>query len=157
MKKTSNFIYFCVTFLFFSCLNFYYSNLISNKLIQGWHFSNAIFNLNYVKNTGAAFSILQNSTSVLIILSVIAFFALIYYIIKNLSTIQKKEIFFLSLLTSGVLGNLYERFAFGFVRDFFDLAFINFPIFNISDVFINIGVLGIVILLLLTKRPIKII
>jgi len=58
-------------------------------------------------------------------------------------------------LLAGILGNLYERIALGYVRDFFDLAFVNFPIFNISDIFINIGVLGIIILILLDKKPIK--
>ncbi len=44
----------------------------------------------------------------------------------------------------------------GFVRDFFELTFISFPIFNVSDIFINIGVFGIIVLILLSKKPIKI-
>lgn len=156
MKKTNNLAYFCITFILFNLFNFYCSNLISLKLEQGMHFSNQIIHLNYVKNTGAAFSILQNSTNFLMILSIIAFCALFFYIIKNLNTLKMKEIFFLSILISGILGNFYERFFFGYVRDYFELTFINFPIFNISDTFINIGVFGIIVLLLLTKKPIKI-
>ena len=156
MKKISKFKYFLTTFLFFMCFNFYFSNLVSYKLAQGWHFSNSLVRIIYVENTGAAFSILQNSTIFLIILSVIAFLAIIYYIIKNLEAVEVKEIFFLSFLISGILGNLSERLILGHVRDFFDLTFVNFPIFNISDIFINIGVLGIIILILLTKKPIKI-
>lgn len=155
MRKISSFKYFLITFLFFTCFNFYYSNLISQKLAQGWHFSNSLVRIIYVENTGAAFSIMQNSTKFLIFLSVIAFLSILYYIIKNLKTIEMTEVFFLSFLTSGILGNLAERVFLGHVRDFFDLAFINFPIFNISDIFINIGVLGIIILILLTKKPIK--
>ena len=62
-----------------------------------------------------------------------------------------KSIFFVSLLTAGIAGNLHERIVFGYVRDFFDLTFVNFPVFNISDIFINIGVIALIILILLKK------
>ncbi|MFA7658949.1 MAG: signal peptidase II [Candidatus Gastranaerophilaceae bacterium] len=156
MKKPNKFLFFLLTFFLFAGVNFYLSNIISHKLLQGWHFSNSLINIVYIENTGAAFSIMQNSTKFLIILSVIALLAIFYYIVKHLETVQPKVIFFLSLLASGIFGNLYERLFFGHVRDFFDLVFINFPIFNLSDIFINIGVLGIIILILLTKKPIKI-
>lgn len=155
MKKVSKFAYFLVTLLFFAGLNFYFTNLISYKLSHGWHFSNTLFRMTYMENTGAAFSIMQHSTNFLIILSAIALLGLFYYIIRNIEDILMKEIFFLSFMLAGILGNLSERLLLGYVRDFFDLIFINFPIFNISDIFINIGVLGIVILILLTKKPIK--
>lgn len=155
MRKLNNFSCFSVTFLFFTCLNFYFSNLIVQKLAHGWQFSNSLIHLISVKNTGAAFSLMQNSTNSLIILSVIALLAIFYYITKNLNKIQIAEILFLSFLTSGIVGNLHERLFFGYVRDFFDLTFINFPIFNISDVFINIGVLGIIILILVEKKSIE--
>lgn len=160
MKKLSKlnlskFGYFCVTCSFFTFLNFHFSTIIANKLSQGWHFSSSLIKLIYVENTGAAFSIMQDSTKFLIILSLIALWGIFYYVIRNLENLYMKEIFFVSFLVSGILGNLYERIFFGYVRDFFDLAFINFPIFNISDIFINIGVLGIIILILVTKKPIK--
>lgn len=156
MKKLSNLVYFCVTVLFFTLLDFYFSNILSSKLLHGWHFSSRLFNIIYAENTGAAFSIMQHSTKILIILSFIALLAIFYYIVKSLNAIQKKEIFLWSFLVSGILGNLHERLFFGYVRDFFDLTFINFPIFNVSDIFINIGVLGIIILILLSKKTSKI-
>lgn len=155
MRKLNNFSCFSVTFLFFTCLNFYFSNLIVQKLAHGWHFSNSLIHLISVKNTGAAFSLMQHSTNSLIILSVIAILAIFYYLTKSLNKIQMTEILFLSFLTSGIVGNLHERLFFGYVRDFFDLTFINFPIFNISDIFINIGVLGIIILILVEKKSIE--
>jgi len=156
MRKLSKFIYFAVTFLFFSYINFHFSNLISAKVASGWHLSGALVNIIDVKNTGAAFSILQNSTGFLIIVSVIALLTMFYFVIKNLENVLMRDIFFISILTSGIVGNMYERILFGYVRDFFELTFVNFPIFNISDVFINVGVLGIMGLILLTKKPIKI-
>jgi signal peptidase II len=155
MRKLSNFAYFSITFLFLSFSNLYFANLITRKLAQGWHSSGPLFNVVYAENTGAAFSLLQNSTKLLTFFAIIALFAIFYYVIKNMETSSKKVVLFLSFLASGILGNLSERVILGHVRDFFDLTFINFPIFNISDVFINIGVLGIIILILLTKKPIK--
>lgn len=155
MKKQSNFIYLLVTLLFFIISNFYFSNLIFNKLAHGYQLSNAIFSLVYIENTGAAFSIMQNSTTFLIVSSIIALIAAFYYLIKHLETTKMKEIFFWSFLISGIIGNLYERLFFGYVRDFIDLKFINFPVFNISDIFINIGVVGIIILLFIIKKPAK--
>jgi len=155
MKKLSNFIYFGITLLFFSFVDFYFSNLISQKLAHGWHSVGPIFKIVYVENTGAAFSIMQNSTTFLIILSVLALVGIVYFVIKNIENLYMRDLLFVSFLTSGILGNLYERAFLGYVRDFFDLTFINFPIFNISDIFINIGVLGIIVLLLATKKQIK--
>lgn len=155
MRKTAKFAYFSIMLLFFTGLNFYFSNLIFYKLSQGWHFSRRLLSIIYVENTGAAFSIMQNSEKFLIFLALLVICAILYYIIKNLENIYMKEIIFLAFLSSGVLGNLSERIFLGHVRDFFKLNFINFPIFNISDIFINIGVIGIIILILLTKKPTK--
>lgn len=159
MKKVSKFIYFLTTLAFFIAVDFYLSNLIIFKVATGWanewNASNKFINLVAVNNTGAAFSIMQNSTKFLIVLSIIAILLTIYYIIKNIETLFVKEILCISILLAGISGNLYERLFFGYVRDFFDLTFINFPIFNVSDVFINIGVFAIIILIILTKKPIK--
>jgi len=155
MKKLSNSIYFGITLVFFSFLDFHFSNLISQKLAHGWHSVGPIFKIVYVENTGAAFSILQNSTTFLIILSILAIVGIFYFVVKNIETLYMRELLFVSFLTAGILGNLSERLFLGFVRDFFDLTFVNFPIFNISDIFINVGVLGIIILLLSTKKQIK--
>ena len=161
LKRASKFIYFLITLSFFVGVNLYCSNLIVNKVSNGWasgqSFSNNLVDFIYVKNTGAAFSIMQNSTNFLIILSSIAILLMIYYIIKNIDSLFMKEVFCISLLMAGILGNLYERVFFGYVRDFFDLTFMNFPVFNISDVFINVGVFAIIVLILLTKKPIKLI
>lgn len=152
MTKKNKVLSFSLMLLCFIGFNFYFTNLISQKLQNGWHFSSAIMNIIYTQNTGAAFSIMQNSTGMLIILSIIALVAIFYFILKYLAKTNLTEIFFLSFLISGIVGNLYERIFLGYVRDFFEISFINFPIFNISDVFINIGVLGIMILVLLFKK-----
>ena len=154
-SKTTKYTYFLGMFTLFACINFYFSNLITHKLLNGWHFSNPIFRLIYVENTGAAFSILKDSTTFLIVISLVILFMGFLIVARNIENIPFKDFFFLSVLSAGILGNLAERLVFGHVRDFIELTFINFPIFNIADVFINIGVIGIIILILQSKKPIK--
>ena len=151
MEKASKLIYFAVCYIFFIFTEFYLSNMMVEQLTNGYRLSNPVFSLNYIKNTGAAFSILQDSRELLIILSMIALVLLALHVIKHIKTISLKAIFFISLLSAGIAGNLHERIVYGYVRDFFQLNFINFPVFNISDIFINIGVIALIILILIKK------
>ena len=155
MGKISKSVYFFITLIFFCFIDFYFSNLIVSKMLGGWSFTSSVMNFTYAENTGAAFSIMQNSLKPLIILALLAMVLILGYIFKKISLISIKELFFSALLLAGIFCNLYERMFFGHVRDFFNLTFINFPIFNISDIFINIGVIGIIILILLTKNNTK--
>ena len=151
MEKTSKFIYFVICYAFFIFTDLYLSNILVDKLIHGYRLSNPVFSLNYIKNTGAAFSILQNSRELLIILSMIALVLLALHVIHNLKSISLKSCFFIALLSAGIAGNLHERIIYGYVRDYFQLNFINFPVFNISDILINIGVIALIIMILIKK------
>ena len=150
-KKISKIIYLIVCFVFFLISDLYLSDLLVKNITRGYAFSSNIISLNYVKNTGAAFSILHDSREFLIILSVVALAVIFWYILKHIKSISMKAIFFVSILAAGIAGNLHERIIFGYVRDFFELKFVDFPVFNISDIFINIGVLALIILILLKK------
>ena len=81
----------------------------------------------------------------------IALVLLALHVINNIKTISLKSIFFIALLSAGIAGNLHERIVYGYVRDYFQLNFVNFPVFNISDIFINIGVIALMILILIKK------
>ncbi len=151
MQKTSKFIYFTICFIFFIFTDLYLSNILVENLTHGYKLSNSVFSLNYIKNTGAAFSILQNSRELLIILSMVAIVLLVMHVIHHLKSISLKSCFFIALLSAGIAGNLHERIIYGYVRDYFQLNFINFPVFNISDIFINIGVIVLIVLILIKK------
>ena len=151
MSKTGKYIYFVICYVFFIFSNLYISNIIVENLANGFTLSNPVFSLNYVKNTGAAFSILQDSRELLIILSVVALVLLLLHVIHNIKSLSLKYCFFIALLSGGIAGNLHERIAYGYVRDYFHLNFINFPVFNLSDILINIGVIALIILILIKK------
>ena len=100
-----------------------------------------VLNLTYVENTGAAFGMFSGNTLILGIVSI----ALIWYIVKEIraNINNKLELFSLSLVLSGAIGNLIDRLLRGFVVDFisFKLFGEQMPIFNVADIFVTIGVL----------------
>lgn len=96
---------------------------------------NGIFHLSLVHNKGAAFGILKNQVSFLIITSLFTII-LFYFALKD----NKHKIFYclsLSLILAGALGNLIDRVCFGYVIDFIDFRI--WPVFNIADSVITIG------------------
>lgn len=100
------------------------------------------FYLTYINNDGAAFSILVGKRIFLILIAVLVIVMLIRYIKKN--NIQNKlELVSLALIIGGSLGNLMDRVVRGYVIDFLDFKIFNynFPIFNLADTFIVIGVI----------------
>ncbi len=150
-NKLSKILYLVVCFVFFLISDLYLSKILYQNITRGFAFSSKIVALTFVKNTGAAFNIFPNAREFLIILSVVVITLLFMYVIRHLKSIWMKEIFFVSLLCAGIAGNLHERIVLGYVRDFFELKFVNFPVFNISDIFINIAVIALIIIILLKK------
>lgn len=106
------------------------------------------FYLTYINNTGASWGILKDNRYLLIILSLIAIIILIRYINSFKNTKMNK--LGLGFVLGGILGNLADRVLYGYVKDFFDFYIFNydFPIFNIADIFIVIGVILLIISIL---------
>lgn len=146
MPKNSKIGYFFITLIFFIFFDCYFSNLAIDNL-QNFPI-NPVFDLTFVKNTGAAFSILENYKSFLIVFSILAILFIVFSLVRNIEKASSIAIFWTSILVSGIFCNMYERIVFGYVRDFIKLNFVNFPVFNISDIFINISVFAIVIIII---------
>ena len=106
---------------------------------------NNFFYLSYVYNEGAAWSILKTQRLLLILIGFIALF-LVYSFIKDFEE-NKRNILSFGLIIGGILGNLLDRIFLGYVRDFLDFKIFgyNYPIFNISDIGICIGVFLLII------------
>ena len=104
------------------------------------------FNITYVRNTGAAWSIFAGETLGLIVISLIIIALIIYYVSKNKFK-SKLELFGYSLILGGAIGNLYDRIVYGYVIDFLDFNIFgyDYPIFNLADSFIFIGVILVII------------
>ena len=109
------------------------------------------FSIDYVKNYGAAFNILNGSRIFLSTISTIITLFLIYFILykKNLRNL---DLFSYSFILAGTIGNGIDRISNGYVIDFINLNFIDFPVFNIADISINIGLIFILYGLIKNKR-----
>ena len=119
--------------------------LVNNYLNDSINIINNFFKLNYVRNTGASWGILSGNKILLIIISIIILCVLIYFI-KNFKKNTRNIIAF-SLLIGGILGNLIDRICYGYVIDYLDFNIFgyNYPVFNLADTFIVIGVILLIV------------
>ena len=107
------------------------------------------FRFTYWKNTGAAFGIFQNANLPLLILSILIAGALIWIYFKS----EDEPLVFrisLAMMLGGAIGNMIDRIRFGFVTDF--IAVGNFPVFNIADSAVTVGVAIMLIVMLIHER-----
>ena len=99
-----------------------------------------VFHLTYVINTGAAFSVFSGQVEILRWVSLIVSLLLIIFVwyTPRITLIEQLGYGF---ILAGAIGNGIDRFLFGYVVDFLDFRLINFPVFNLADISINIGVI----------------
>ena len=112
-----------------------------NKILINKDF--IFFSLDYVKNFGAAFNFFSGNRIFLSLVSIIITILLIYLIL-NREIINNIDLLSLTFILGGTIGNGIDRITKGYVIDFINLNFINFPVFNIADISINIGLLLII-------------
>ena len=112
-------------------LMFYNKKLFINKDFL-------LFKLDFVKNYGAAFNIFSGSRIFLSLISILFSILLIYLIFRK-NTLNLFDLYSYSFILGGTIGNGIDRIYKGFVVDFINLNIINFPVFNIADISINIG------------------
>ncbi len=103
------------------------------------------FSLTYIKNTGGAWGILKDNVIILIIITIIFLGIFISYFQKNKLSLYEQISYGLAL--GGILGNLLDRIFRGYVVDFlnFNIMGYNYPVFNLADTFIVVGVLILII------------
>lgn len=97
-----------------------------------------VFQLIYVENQGAAFSFLEGQRIFFVVITVLVVAAIFYAFHKEL-LLTKLGRTALLLVAGGAIGNLLDRIFHGYVVDMFYFELIDFPVFNIADIFIVIG------------------
>lgn len=112
--------------------------VVSGMSIGDTAFSLGLFDITYVKNEGAAFSMLSGRMSLLSIISIVFCIAVIVYWIKKKPT-HPLLCTSLMMIFSGAFANAIDRIFRGFVVDFINATFISFPVFNIADIAITVG------------------
>ena len=112
-----------------------------------------MFHLQYVQNTGAAFGLFKDHQFLLSIFAVIIIAAAVYFWNK-----LPKEHHFLPLriicclIFAGALGNMIDRILHGYVIDFLYFALIDFPVFNVADIYVTVSCFLLLFLLLFIYR-----
>lgn len=97
------------------------------------------FYLTYTRNTGAAFSILEDGRILFLVVTIIALFFINKYM--NKEDIKGIDNLIYGMIIGGILGNLLDRIVYGYVIDFLDFKIFgyNYPVFNLADTFIVVG------------------
>ena len=138
INKIQTKLYFLTLSIFIVLVDQYTKYLIIYKYKTIINKDFILFRLDYVKNYGAAFNIFSGNRIFLSFISII-FSILLTYLIFRKNTLNLIELNAYSIILGGTIGNGLDRILRGFVIDFINLNFINFPVFNIADISINIG------------------
>lgn len=126
----------------------------NNAFLQHLEIIPGFFSFTYAENTGMAWSLLSGKQAFLSIVSAVAIGIMIYYVVaKNPDRLTKLS---LALMIGGAAGNLFDRLILGYVRDFLDFIIFgyDFPIFNVADSALTIGVILLMIATLKEEKKV---
>ncbi|MSD83128.1 signal peptidase II [Lactobacillus curvatus] len=136
--------------------------VLGDQLLKSWIVANLAFaatkpvipnvlSLTYVQNDGAAWSILAGQQWFFYLVTIVAL-GVIGYLFYTSDRTEKFYRIGLTLLLAGTLGNFIDRLHLKYVVDMFQIEFINFPIFNVADVALTVGVVCVFIAILLKEK-----
>ncbi len=99
-----------------------------------------VFELRYLENRGAAFGMLQNG-KVFFVFAAIVMLTIVIFVLMKAPVSRKYRPWhvFLVMIAAGGIGNMFDRLRFDYVIDFFYFRLIDFPIFNVADIFVTVG------------------
>lgn len=103
------------------------------------------FHLTYVRNKGVAFGLFQNKVQIISVFTILAVIGIAIYSLKYLKKSDKIEKIAYAFIFSGAIGNMLDRLFRGYVVDMVDFRGIWIYIFNLADVWINVGLFLIII------------
>ena len=108
---------------------------------------NGVLELTYVENRGAAFGMLQNQQWFFWILTAVFLAVAVYVLLRVPKTARYAPLIVsVTVLAAGAIGNLIDRVAHRYVVDFIYFSAINFPVFNVADIYVTLSVIALLIL-----------
>ena len=114
---------------------------------------NGVLELNYLENKGAAFGMLQNQKAFFIFVAVVILSVIGYVLLKTPDNKKYRILhLLLSLIAAGAIGNMIDRIRLNYVVDFIYFVLINFPIFNVADIYVTVSTAVLVIMLLFVYK-----
>jgi signal peptidase II len=108
-----------------------------------------VFEITYIRNTGSAWSLFAGKTGFLLVMTVVTLLVLfyVYYNVQGPKRYRPIRIC-LTVLLAGALGNMIDRIRLGYVVDFLYIKLINFPVFNIADMYVTFSMAVLLILII---------
>ena len=110
-----------------------------------------VVQLTYVRNTGAAFSMLRGARWFFLGLLVV-FFVVVAVLIKKRLIKKPAELWCLAAISGGAIGNAIDRALTGEVTDMIEPLFVKFAVFNVADCFITCGAIALAVFILFFDR-----
>lgn len=112
-----------------------------------------VFQLQYLENHGAAFGILQGKQWIFFLLTLVYLVVAVWIYFRIPRTKRYLLLHLIAiLLTAGALGNFIDRVTQGYVVDFFYFSLIDFPIFNVADIYVVVSFIALVICILFVYK-----
>lgn len=114
---------------------------------------NGVLEFTYVENRGAAFGILQNALPFFVVITLAALFVICYILAHIPADRHYLPIrLCLCFIAAGAIGNFIDRLMISYVRDFIYFSLINFPVFNVADIYITCATIILMLLVLFYYR-----
>ena len=151
LTKTSNVVLFCAAFALWEVLDRVTKSYYESTLVMGQSTGGipGVFTCTLVHNTGGAWGMMSSATLILALFSLVVCLALTFFALFGNEGATKIETLSLALVVAGGFGNCVDRFAFGYVIDFINPTFIDFPVFNVADIGVTCGMIVFFIALLI--------
>ena len=110
---------------------------------------NGVFELRYLENRGAAFGLFQGQRTYFLLVGVIVFIACLYLFARMSRNARFWPIRLIAVcILAGAWGNMIDRLRYAYVVDFFYFKLIDFPIFNVADIYVSVGTAALAVLIL---------
>ena len=107
-----------------------------------------VFELNYLENRGAAFGLLQNRQIFFVCVAILIFAFILYCYVRIPKTGRYLPLRLCGIfIVAGAAGNLIDRIRLGYVVDFFYFRLIDFPVFNVADIYVTVSFAVLIILI----------
>lgn len=143
---------FMILLIIFDQVTKYYA-VIKLKNQQAFNIINGFLEFNYLENRGAAFGMLQNQKIFFVFIAVIFLVVIAYVLYKVPNDRKYYKLHILAIMISaGAIGNLIDRLRFDYVVDFIYFVIINFPIFNVADMYVTIASFVLIFLVLFVYK-----
>ena len=133
-----------------------YIALTQLKPIGSVTFIDGFMDFTFVENRGAAFGIFSGKTWLLLVISIIICAVLVWAMTKMPKTkeYRKLRVTFV-LILSGAVGNIIDRALRGYVVDFFEFTFIKWPVFNMADIYVDVGTIVMAVIIMFFMKDEK--